>query len=345
MSRAMTLLGATALAVGTVLPAHAATKILFNFFAPPKHIINTGIAIPWTMAVEKATHGRVTFQIPPKSIAPPPRQFDIVRTRTADMAYQFNGFLRKRASLVQLSLLPLMGRNGEAEAVALWRTYKKYFERKRQFAGVKLLGFFGGPPGDMCSLQADKPIDSVATLRSMKMWSLPAYPAEALKRLGVTVVPGPAVRIYTIVSKGIVDGFSGLGLQEAIRFKVAQYAKVCTVIPGSVFTANFSMFINPKKWASIPKRDQAAIEKLSGEYIARLTRNWDVIDVKGPQNLRAKGVKVITASPQFMAALRKAWTPMHLAWIKEANKLGVDGKAAFDYFRAQTRAVEASLKK
>jgi TRAP-type C4-dicarboxylate transport system substrate-binding protein len=344
MNKTIALLGVTAVSAGLAGPAQAANKILFNFFAPPKHIMNTGITMPWVKEVEKATNGRVTFQIPPKSIAPPPRQFDIVRTRTADMAVQFNGFLRKRASLVQLSLLPLMGRSGEAHAVALWRTYKKFFEKKNQFAGVKLLGFFGGPPGDMCSLKEDKPINSVATLKSMKMWSLPSYPAQALKLFDVAVVPGPAVRIYTIVSKGIVDGYSGLGLQESIRFNVAQYTKSCTIIPGSVFTPTFSMFINPKKWASLSKADQAAILKLSGEHIGRLTYNWDKIDIKGADNLRAKGVKVTEASPAFAAALRKAWTPIHQAWIKEANKLGVDGKAAFDYFRAQEQKIAASIK-
>ena len=111
-----------------------------------------------------------------------------------------------------------------------------------------------------------------------------------------------------------------------------------------MFTPTFSMFINPKKWAAIAKQDQAAIEKLSGEYVGRLTRNWDKVDVKGADNLRAKGIKVTEASAAFAAALRKAWSPMHQAWIKEADKLGVDGKAAFAYFRVEQQKVEAAIK-
>ena len=45
--------------------AQANTVILFNLFAPPKHIINTGIAGEWAKAVTKATDGRVTFKIRP----------------------------------------------------------------------------------------------------------------------------------------------------------------------------------------------------------------------------------------------------------------------------------------
>lgn len=329
---------------GWLAGAQAKSEILFNFFAPPKHIINTGIARPWTEAVTKATNGRVTFKIPPSSMAPPPRQFDIVRTSTVDMAYQFNGFLRRRATLVQLTLLPFMGRSGEAQAIALWRTYKKFFEKKNQYSGVHLIGFFGGPPGDICSLKADKVVNSVATLQSMKMWSLPGPPSQGLKRLNVTVVPGPAVRIYSIVSKGIVDGYAGLGLHEAIRFNVAKFTKSCTILPDSMFTAMFSMMMNPKKWASLPKADQQAIDKLSGASLARLTRNWEEVDLTGADKLRKRGIKVGDAAPAFVAALRKAWQPMHRKWIDDATKLGIDGKAAYAFFRAEVAKAEAAMK-
>lgn len=321
--------------------AQAKTEILFNAFAPPKHIINTGIVKPWAAAVSKASNGRIVFKFPPSSVAPPPRQFDIARTGTVDMAYQFNGFLRRRVPLVQLTLLPFMGRSGRAQGIALWRTYNKFFRKKNQYSGVQLIGFFGGPPGDLCSLKADKPIDSVATLKTMKMWSLPGYPSQGLKRLDVTVVPGPAVRIYSIVSKGIVDGFAGLGLQEAIRFNVAQFAKSCTVLSDSMFTAMFSLMINPKKWDSLSGADKQVLERMGGETLADYTRHWDAADVNGPDNLRKVGVKVSDASPAFVADLRKAWQPMHQAWIDGADKLGVDGKAAYDFFRAEVARAAA----
>lgn len=336
--------GAAFLASALAAGAQAKTEILFNLFAPPKHIINTGIVKPWAAAVTKASNGRITFKFPPSSVAPPPRQFDIARTGTVDMAYQFNGFLRRRVPLVQLTLLPFMGRSGLAQGVALWRTYKKFFEKKNQYSGVHLIGFFGGPPGDICSLKADKEVNSVATLKSMKMWSLPGYPSQGLKRLNVTVVPGPAVRIYPIVSKGIVDGFAGLGLQEAIRFNVAQFAKSCAILSDSMFTAMFSLMINPKKWASLSDADKQIFDKFGGETLAGYTRHWDAADVNAPDNLRKLGVKVFNASPAFVADLRKAWQPMHQGWIEGANKLGIDGKAAYEFFRAEVAKATAAMK-
>lgn len=321
--------------------AAAKTEILFNLFTPPRHIINTGILGPWIKAVEAATEGRVTFKVPPKSVAPPPRQMDSVRRQVVDMAFQYNGLIRKQAPLIQISFLPMISRTGEASSLALWRTHNKFFAPRQEFKGVHLLGFFGGHGGDMCSLK--DPIESVAALKKLKMWTLPGYPAQALTRLGVTVVPGPAVRIYPIVSKGIVDGVSGLSVKEVIRFNAIQFVKSCTVLAEKIQTPTFSVLINPKKWASIPEADRKIITKMAGEPLARRSRAWDTADKAGPAEAEKMGKTIMRPSADFAAALRKAWVPLHTDWVKEASGLGVDGKAALDFYVEQSRKVDAEL--
>jgi TRAP-type C4-dicarboxylate transport system substrate-binding protein len=322
-------------------PASAKTELLFNLFTPPRHIINTGVLGPWIKAVEKATEGRVTFKVPPQSVAPPPRQMDSVRRQVVDMAFQYNGLIRKQAPLIQVSFLPMISRTGEASALALWRTHNKFFAPKQEFKGVHLLGFFGGHGGDMCSLK--EPIDSVAALRKLKMWTLPGYPAQALTRLNVVVVPGPAVRIYPIVSKGIVDGVSGLSVKEVIRFNAIQFVKSCTVLTEKIQSPTFSVLINSKKWASIPERDRKIITEMAGEALARRSRAWDTADKAGPAEAEKMGKTIIRPSAAFAAALRKAWTPLHAGWIKEASGRGIDGKAAFDFYVEQAKKVDAEL--
>lgn len=322
-------------------PAAAQTEILFNLFTPPRHIINTGVLGPWIKAVEKATEGRVTFKVPPQSVAPPPRQLDSVRSQVVDMAFQYNGLIRKQAPLIQVSFLPMISRTGEASSLALWRTHNRFFKTKDEFKGVHLLGFFGGHGGDMCSLK--DPIDSVAALKKLKMWTLPGYPAQALTSLGVVVVPGPAVRLYPIVSKGIVDGVSGLSVKEVIRFNAIQFVKSCTVLTEKIQSPTFSVLINPKKWASIPARDREIITAMAGEPLARRSRAWDTADKAGPEEAKKMGKAIVRPSATFAAALREAWTPLHSSWIKEATSLGIDGKAAFDYFVEQAKTVDAEL--
>ena len=70
------------------------------------------------------------------------------------------------------------GANGEAQSVALWRTYKKYFESKGEYKDVVLLGFASGPPGFIASLGA--PLTDLKQLEGKRAWSLPGYPAQAM---------------------------------------------------------------------------------------------------------------------------------------------------------------------
>ena len=330
-------------AVGVLeVRAHAAETILYNTFAPPKHVINAGLVHPWLRDFEKATEGRVKVRIPAKNLAPPPRQFDVVTQGIADGAYIFNAFLAKRVPLVQLSIQPLIQSTAEANAVALWRTYKKFFEPKNQYKGVVLLGFFSGTGGNIASL--GDPIRTVDDLKKLKVWSLPATPAKALKVLGVTVVPGPAVRIYPIVSKGTVDAFSGLSIADAFRFKVAQFAKSFTKIEGNIFAPSFSAFVNTAKWNKISKKDRDAIRNISGEALARRSRVWDLDDAPAEEKFKSAGKPIIQASPAMMQDLRKAWAPIKDEWIAQADKLGVDGKAAYAYFIEQSKKVSAGKK-
>ena len=317
----------------------AAETILFNSFAPPKHIINTAIVAPWFKEIEKVTEGRVKIKVPAKNLAPPPRQFDVVTQQIADGAYIFTAFLQKRVPLIQLSIHPLITTTAEANAVALWRTYKKFFEAKNQYKGVVLLGFFSGTGADIASMKG--PITSVDDLKKMKVWSLPGIPGRALSSLGVTIVPGPAVRIYPIVSKGTVDAFSGLSIAEMYRFKVAQFAKSFTYLDGHVFAPSFSAFVSPAKWNKISKSDRAAIMKASGEALARRSRGWDDWARPFEAKFKNEGKKVYRASPEMMAKLRKAWAPFKGEWIATADKLGVDGKAAYAYFIEQSKKVTA----
>lgn len=326
------------LLAATVAPSQA-RELVFSIIGTPKHVIN-GVIIPeWAANVKKATQGRVTIKVLPTSVAPPPRMYDAVRTGIVDSAYTLNAFLVEKAPLIQIGQLPLMFTSGPGVATALWRTYNTYFKAKHPLPGVVVLGFVSGSGGVICGLKGQ--IDSVAALRNMKMWSMPGFSAEAMGRLKASVVPGPGARIYSIVSKGIVDGYSGLSISDAYSFKAAQYAKSCTVVPGGVFTPNFTVMVQPKAWASLTEADRNAVMSVSGEMLARESRHWDAVEAKAVARFKADGKDLHTASPALDADLRRAWMPIHEAWIKRANALGIDGKAAYDYFRAQAKAVAA----
>ena len=327
-------------------PAGAETRILFNHFPPPKFITMTGIVKPWVDALNEALKPEgVTFKIPAKNLAAPPRQLDIVSQGIADGAFIFNAFLSNSVPYLRFSIMPQMATSAEADGVALWRTYRKHFAVKDPFKTVQLISFFAGPGGEIFSMQ-DQPIRTIDDLKKAKLWSLPFALAQTLKQLGVAVVPGPAARIYPIVSKKTVDGYVGLGVSDAIGFKVLKFAKSVTHVDGFVFNPTFAVFLNKKKWDGLPQSARDKIAKLSGEAFASRARTWDALDQKALAQYKASGKPYHQADPSLNAAIKRISVAMLDDWSKQMDGLGVDGKAALAFYRqTQKEVAEAAAKR
>jgi TRAP-type C4-dicarboxylate transport system substrate-binding protein len=64
--------------------------------------------------------------------------------------------------------------------------------------------------------------------------------------------------------------------------------------------------MNEDKWAKLSKEDQAAIEKVSGEHLARMAgQSWDDADKRGMEGLQKSGVKIVNADAAFVAEVQK----------------------------------------
>ena len=100
--------------------------------------------------------------------------------------------------------------------------------------------------------------------------------------------------------------------------------------------------MNEDKWNKLPKEDQAAIEKLSGEYLARLAgRSWDEADRKGLEVLKKSGVKIVNADAALAAEVKKRSAPIIDDWIQKASAKGVDAAKILAEFRAELKKVAA----
>ncbi len=313
-------------------PAAAETKIVFNSFTPATFVTGFGIINPWIKAMNEALAGEVVFKVPAKSLGAPPRQKDLVTQGIADGAYIFNAFLSNSVPHLRFSIMPKMSTSAEADAVALWRTHQKYFAPKKPFKDVKLIGFIAGTGGEIFSM-TDNPLRTIQDMKKAKLWSLPFALAQMLKKLDVAVVPGPAVRIYPIVSKKTVDGFVGLDMYGVYGFNVSEFAKSVTHVDRFVYNPTFSVFLSNKKWDGLSKSAQGKIMKLSGESLARRSKAWDDIDRVSLAKYKASGKPYYQAAPSLNAAIQKISDGMQDDWTKQMNGLGIDGKAALSYFR------------
>ena len=327
----------TAIAGATLwaVPANAETKLLFNIFVPRKHPFNVGMFQPWAKDVAAATKGRVTVEFTTASLAPPPKQWNMVSKGIADAAMLANIFERNRLKLPPIAQLPFSAEKAETRSVALWRTYVKHLSKANEYKGVKLLGLWTLSGADFYHTR--KPITSVADLKNEKMWAIAGIPNKMMTTLGAVVVSVPGVKMFNVVSKGIVNG-AVTSAYPLMAFKLMPYVKHVTRVPGGFNANTFSFLFSKKKWDRLSKQDKDAVWSVSAERIAvNAGRQVDRLDAKARKIAKTKGIKFISASPAFVAEMKAKLGFVTTNWLKAAKSRGIDGKAALAYYKSQLK--------
>jgi len=322
----------------TGLPASAkTTTLVINAFLPAQDPMNTDVVIPWAEDVMKATEGRVQIKIPPTSLAAPDQLWNMVRNSVVDGAYLFNGNVASQLKLMQLPHLPFLATTAEANSIALWRTYEKFFKKADEYKNVHLLGVMVTSPGIMYSLK--QPLQSMHGLDGIKVWALPGVPAKIMEMTQAGVISTPAAKMSEIIAGGAVDAYVGISDLNSDMFKVIRYVKNATVFPGGLSTPSFSLIINKRKWESIDEGDREKITALSGEAFARRIAAFDKAEKVSHAAALKMGIAYENASPKFIAEMKEGADKLEAEWIKAADAQGVDGKAALEYYREQSQSL------
>ena len=335
----------TALAIAALLGGLAAvppalaqtTTLTYSSWVPPTHHL-TIWQQNWAAEVEKATGGRVKFSSLPKAPAAPPGTFDAVRDGLVDMSYVTASYTPARHILPLIAELPGAGDTSLVNSVAYSRIYWKYFDKVGEYKGVKLLGVFTHGPGQMFT---KKPVSGIGDIQGLKIRTGGGIAEAVAKALGTSAFVKPAPESYELLSSGVADGVF-FPLESIISFKLDTVLEQATLFPGGMYSSAFGFFMNEDKWNKLPKADQDAIEKLSGEHLARLAgRSWDEADQKGLDVLKKSGVKIVNADPALVAEVAKRSAPIVEDWIKKASAKGVDAAKILTEFRAELKKVAA----
>jgi len=340
------ILAGAVLTAGSLAPQPASAQtILYNCFFPPQHSACRVMLREWSKEIEKETAGRDKFSVPPKSLAAPADQYDGVVNGVMDAAIQFNQFISNKVTGIQVGQLPFIGtESAESGSVALWRTYQKFFADKNEYGPVKLLADYATNGAEFWSM-TDQPITTIEDLKSRKMWALPGVTANIIKGTGSAVVAGPAVQMLEIISKGVVDGYTGVPYSSVVQFKLRDYTKSGTIFKNKIFTPTFSFFVHEKKWNAISAADRKAIVALSGEKMSRhFGRIQDGVQKKARDTLLKDGLKIVKGDDAVLAELEAIGQPMIDAWLKKVAAMGVDGKAVIAYYKSVLAEEDAKRK-
>ncbi|NIC43276.1 TRAP transporter substrate-binding protein, partial [Aquabacterium sp. A08] len=286
---ALGLLGATS--------AFAQTVLTVSSWLPPTHTASVSQA-KWCEALEKEAQGTLKCNILPKGVVAAPGTFDAVRDGLADISYTVDGYTPGRFVFTQVAEFPFLGDSAETTSVAYNRIYQKYFAPAGEHRGVKVLSVFTHGPGVI--FNSKKPVNSSADAATLKFRIGGGNINELSKAMGWNTTLKAAPESYELLSTGVMDGT--FFPDESIASFKLNMIKHATSFPGGLYNTSFVFMMNADKYKALTPQQKAAVDKLSGEYAARLFgQGWDALDKASRDGAQTQqGVQRIKASDAFV---------------------------------------------
>jgi TRAP-type C4-dicarboxylate transport system substrate-binding protein len=186
-----------------------------------------------------------------------------------------------------------------------------------------------------------KPVRNLADLQGLKIRVGGGVSEHLGRALGASPFVKPAPESYELLSTGVADG-TFFPLESIKSFKLDKVVKYATFFPGGFYSSAFGFFMNESAWNKLSKQDQDAILSVSGEHLSRLAgKAWDAADKEGLEAIKAAGVTIIEASPEFIKEVHDKADIVEKDWIKRAATRGVDGAKALAEFHQELINVAA----
>ncbi len=321
-----------------VLPAAATAQstLIIGSWAPPTHLINANVWPHWMERVEKATGGRVKFEIK-YNLAPPPGYFDAVRDGVADVTWIFHGYNPGKFVATQVMEMPGLGAGAAAGSAAYWRVHAKHLAQANEHSGVEVIGLMTHGTG---IIQSQKPIKSWADLKGLKIRLPGGIASKVGEAFGAVAVTVPAPKVYETLSTRVAEAvFMPWETQKS--FRLAEVTKFVLEVPGNLYDGSFAIVMNPQKFNALSPADRKALMSVSGEKLSAYAGSaWAAGALLGREAAKAAGNQVSTASAEMLAELKKVSAAIEADWVKRAAGKGYDPKAALAELRSTARALE-----
>jgi TRAP-type transport system periplasmic protein len=337
------LLGAASLTAFALSGAQAqTTELTMSAWVPPTHMLVRDMLLPWTEQVQKETNGRVTIRLLPKAVTNPVNHFDAAKDGLADVVFISHSYTPARFPALRMAVLPFGGDNAESQSVALWRVYNKHFMQLNEHAGTRLLTLYTHGPGIFWNNK--RPIRTIEDFAGLKIRVGGGIAADVANAIGANAIAKPAPESYELLSSGVVDGVMFPG--ESIKsFKLEKLVKYATDFPGGLYSDSHAVLMNEGRWNKLPRQDQDAILRVSGEALARAAgKNWDNHAAEGFEILRKNGGEVLRADDRLVKAVAERTKKFEQEWVSAMSARGIDGARVLAEYREEVKRIDAQRK-
>ncbi len=304
-------------------------ELTYSHLFPAVHPVHLRLE-EWAKAVSDATNGRVkiTFHYA-QSLLTAAETYEGVVNGIADMGLVVPAYTPGLFPLLELFDLPVDYNNCEVVSKVLWESFQKF--QPEEFSKVKVLPAFGIGPGGIATRD---PVNTLADLKGKQIRAV-GLSASYMKALGAAPVSIAMPEAYEAMSKGVCDGC--LNTWDAfVTWKLVEVTDSITMTP-FLYTASFFTVVNLDTWNSLPSDIQAAMEKVSEDFIAIHGKGEADNALASIGTIRDLGKQIIVLPDAEEQKWRDAVKPAIDAAIQERQ---ADGLPAQEFYDEMVRLAE-----
>ncbi|MBP6765029.1 MAG: TRAP transporter substrate-binding protein [Rubrivivax sp.] len=338
MKRRSFVQGAAAAALGVPHLAGLAQQsvtLKFHTFMSPMSGVWLDMHKPWMAKVEKESGGRIKFEAyPAMQLGGTPVQlYDQARDGVVDVVWTLPGNTAGRFPRIEVFELPFMMNNAEATSKAFWEYTQLHCAEEFKETQVLALQVHG--PGLIHT--ANKPINTVADLRGLKVRGPTRQVTKLLASLGATPVGMPLPQIPDALSKGTIEGCV-IPWEVVPAVKVHELTKFHSEFPSNMpalYTTTFVMAMNKAKYEGLAPDLKKVIDANSGMATsAWLGKVQQGNDVPGRKAAVDRKNTIHTFSVAEAQEFIKRSAAIDDEWVADMNKRGFNGQTLLDSAKA-----------
>lgn len=333
MKRRTLVQGAAASAVsaatlGTPLAAFGQQSVTLKFHTFMQPMSNVWLTMhkPWMEKVEKDSGGRIKFEAyPAMQLGGTPVQlYDQARDGVVDVVWTLPGNTAGRFPRIEVFELPFMMNNAEATSKAYWEFFQT--QAPDEFKETHVIALQVHGPGMFHTV--NKPINSAADLRGMKVRGPTRLVNRLLASVGATPVGMPLPQIPDALTKGTIEGCV-IPWEVVPSVKVHELTKFHSEFPAdmpALYTTTFVMAMNKARYDSLPADLKRVIDANSGmatsAFLGRTQQGNDPIGRKAAVD-RGNTIRTFTKAEAEDFIKRSA--AVDDEWVADMDKRGFKG--------------------
>lgn len=334
------LCGLAALLSGLALAGSAFAEdvtLRLSHWVPAVHPVAAQAIQPWADSITKESGGTIKFDIfPSGQLGKPEDHYDMARDGIVDIAWLNPGFNAGRFSIFAAVQVPLTVSDGMGGIVALNNWYRD--EAPKEMGDVKFcLAHMMAP----LIFSSTKRIEHPTDLKGLKIRPSSAMEAHFIRNMGGSTVPGGNPEAREMISRGIVDGTTGVAGSQ-FSFGVNDVTNYHLFVPFSA--VSFVLVMNKDRYEALSDDQKAVLDAhCNADAALKYFAAPQKFEMEGMDKLRAlkDGREIVEPSAEVLEEWKAAAVPVREEWAKEVAAKGFDPVALQDGLRAALKAQNA----